>query len=98
MPERRQHPRHTASLEVWGQALSAAGTADTSAGSIRGTTRNVSDGGLCVAWNATPDPSAVLRCRVVVAGTPAAIPTLAQVCWIRPDGGGSVTGLSFLVQ
>lgn len=98
MPERRQHARYITSLEVWGQALSPTGVADPSAPVIRGTMRNVGDGGLCVAWDGVLDPSPLLGCRIVVHGTPAAIPTLAQVRWMRQDHGGSVTGLSFLLH
>lgn len=100
MPERRWSVRYTASLEVWAQELSAGGIPDASAAVIRGTTRNVSDGGLCVAWDRRPGPSSLLRCRILVAGSSAAIPTLAQVRWVHQDEGepAALAGMAFLLQ
>jgi hypothetical protein len=65
---------------------------------MRGKVRNVSEGGLCVAWDRAPNSSSILRCRIFVDGAAAAIPTLAQVRWMRQGDGDSVAGMAFLLQ
>ncbi len=96
--ERRHGTRYTASLGVWAQELSPSGTPDSSAGVIRGTTRNISDRGLCVAWDRTPTPSSLLKCRILVTGSSVAIPTLARVRWVGDEQGEPVTGMEFLLS
>ena len=95
--ERRQGTRYTASLEVWAQEVSPFGPPDPSAGVIQGTIQNISDRGLCVAWDRTPTSSSLLKCRIVVTGSPVAIPTLAQVRWVGNEQGESLTGMEFLL-
>jgi hypothetical protein len=70
----------------------------TSAVAIRGETRNVSDGGLCVRLDQPCHPAALLRCEISVNGGPPAIPTLTYVRWVREDPSAYLAGLEFLLH
>jgi PilZ domain len=95
--ERRQGTRYAASLEVLAEELVPSGTPDPSTGVIRGTVRNISDRGLCVAWDRIPSPASLVKCRILVAGPAVSIPTLAQVRWVASVHGESLTGMEFLL-
>jgi len=95
--ERRQCRRYVVALDVWAEVVSPAGVVDDSAGLMRGTTRNMSDRGLCVAWDRNPMPTALLKCRIFVDGIPVAIPTLAKIRWTDARPGEFLAGLEYLL-
>ena len=95
--ERRRDVRYTTSLAVWAEEISSTGTL-ASGTMIRGTTRNISDGGLCVGWDRIPAPSAFLKCWICVTDSSVAIPTLAQVRWVGEGQSEPLTGMEFLLS
>lgn len=96
--ERRRCVRYPTSLEVVAQELSPSGTPNPSVAAIHGEARNISDGGLCVVFDQVHNPTALLRCGILVPGCSVGIPTLAHVRWIGSEKGKIVAGVEFLLQ
>ena len=96
--EQRQSLRYGASLELVIQELSSPGAPDPPAAPIRGKTRNISNGGLCVLLDQVSNASSLLKCEIFVPGCPVAIPTLARVRWIQNGHREFIAGLEFLLR
>jgi hypothetical protein len=66
---------------------------------MRGTTKNIGEGGMAGAISSILHPGAVLYCRIHIPGTQISVPTLVQVRWsssVRNEDGYAV-GLKFLL-
>jgi hypothetical protein len=70
-------------MEVRGRRLPRLGLREDGKDAFRGQVQNISAGGLCLLSDRSIPRAALVRCEIVVPGTPATIPTLMQVRWIQ---------------
>ena len=94
--EKRRHPRHAVHGELTGHILPSHTEAEQT---FQATIHDISEGGLGVRTSRTVTVSSPIRCEVRLADVPGAIPTLAQVRWVknsRPRAGVRI-GLQFLL-
>ena len=65
---------------------------------FHGQSRNVSERGMCVLLDEACQVSSLLKCRIMLPGSSASIPTLGRVRWIRNcDDEKLLTGVEFLL-
>ena len=94
--EKRRHPRHAVHGELTGYILPSHTAAEQP---FQATIHDISEGGLGVRASSTVTVSSPIRCEVRLADLPGAIPTLAQVRWVKSSrpGAGVRMGLQFLL-
>ena len=91
--ERRACPRRAVTAEIKAWALTSDGELDTEANAIGGSVRDASGGGLGVHLDREVEVGANVRCEICFHGGDIAVPTLAQVQWIR----SGTAGIRFLL-
>lgn len=97
--ERRSSRRWPVSLTILAQGLWSTSLPNPEPANIRGEARDVSNGGLCLQLDQFCIVSTLLKCEIFFPGSPAAVPTLAQVRWIRESEQGKfIAGVQFLLQ
>jgi hypothetical protein len=97
--ERRGSTRYPVSWTILAQELWSPSLPNPKPATIRGQARDVSSGGLCLQFDQFCEVSTLLKCEVFFPGSPAPVPTLAHVRWIREsEQENFVAGVQFLLQ
>ena len=97
--ERRRFLRHESSASLRGTELPSLLPTPASETTFRGQIRDIGAGGLCILTDELLHVSHLARCEIPLPGLPVAIPTLAQIRWIRRDPVEAThfVGLQFLL-
>jgi hypothetical protein len=101
--DRRVHGRHHVSWKLEGKVFNGLESARVASGpatqTFQGEVTDIGRGGLCLLTADPPETSESVLCVIRGPQTPAGIPTLVQVRWIRKDAAAGThrVGLQFLV-
>ena len=83
MKSTRQHQRYQIALSVIFEPGASLTASKPHPEEVAGSTRNLSEGGLCLTTNQALRESQIVRIRLPIANGCATMPTLAEVRWVK---------------